>query len=246
VVAAALGDDDDDGGTAAAASMAPQTPQPSPLLDRAAALAVTVAGPGALAVAAAAVAAGTLAPATALFALALAAAAITIVRAALEARMLAASGGSSAQAQNLLAAIRGRRAVYAKDFTGAPVTRAQLETMLEAARWAPTHKRTEPWRFVVLAGEAKSEFESLTQRLVAERAPEDKREAVLAKLARKAGADWKLVSCYIAICVKRSPDKLPEWEEVAATACAAQNMWLAAGAAGVAGYWSSWQEAGAF
>lgn len=32
---------------------------------------------------------------------------------------------------------------------------------------------------------------------------------------------------------------VPQWEEVAATACAVQNLWLAASAAGIGGYWSS-------
>jgi nitroreductase len=31
--------------------------------------------------------------------------------------------------------------------------------MLEAARWAPTHKLTEPWHFVVLEGSSKEAFE---------------------------------------------------------------------------------------
>lgn len=39
-------------------------------------------------------------------------------------------------------------------------------------------------------------------------------------------------------------DSVPLWEEHAAVACAVQNMWLAATAAGVSGYWTSWQEAG--
>jgi nitroreductase len=50
----------------------------------------------------------------------------------------------------------------------------------------------------------------------------------------------------IAICMRRRavPSKLmPEWEELAAVACAVQNMHLAACALGVAGYWSSWHAA---
>jgi len=49
------------------------------------------------------------------------------------------------------------------------------------------------------------------------------------------------VHCYIAICMQRHHE-VPEWEEVAAVACAAQNMQLVATALGVAGYWSSWCE----
>lgn len=39
------------------------------------------------------------------------------------------------------------------------ITREKLELMLEAARWAPTHKLTEPWHFVVIGGEHKAAFE---------------------------------------------------------------------------------------
>jgi PPOX class probable F420-dependent enzyme len=43
---------------------------------------------------------------------------------------------------------RGRRSVRA--FEDRPVPRAALETMLEAARWAPSPHGRQPWRFVVL------------------------------------------------------------------------------------------------
>jgi coenzyme F420-0:L-glutamate ligase/coenzyme F420-1:gamma-L-glutamate ligase len=43
---------------------------------------------------------------------------------------------------------RGRRSVRA--FQDRPVPRAALETMLEAARWAPSPHGRQPWRFVVL------------------------------------------------------------------------------------------------
>ena len=39
------------------------------------------------------------------------------------------------------------------------ITQEQIELMLEAARWAPTHKRTEPWHFVHLSGKSKTQFE---------------------------------------------------------------------------------------
>ena len=34
--------------------------------------------------------------------------------------------------------------------------------MLEAANWAPTHGRTEPWRFVVLGRQAQEEMIDVT------------------------------------------------------------------------------------
>ena len=50
--------------------------------------------------------------------------------------------------------IKSRRSVMPKDFNGESVTRAEVEQLLEAANWAPTHGRTEPWRYVVIQGGA--------------------------------------------------------------------------------------------
>jgi hypothetical protein len=44
------------------------------------------------------------------------------------------------------------------------ITREKLETILDAARWAPTHKLTEPWHFVVIGGSQKDVFEVGLQR----------------------------------------------------------------------------------
>ena len=46
------------------------------------------------------------------------------------------------------------------------------------------------------------------------------------------------VSHIVAICMSRD-EVLPEWEEIAATAMAVQNMWLTCTAAQVGCYWSS-------
>ena len=51
-------------------------------------------------------------------------------------------------------AIRGRRSVGA--FGDRPVPRATVAELIEAASWAPTHHLTQPWRFAVLAGDARA------------------------------------------------------------------------------------------
>ena len=38
--------------------------------------------------------------------------------------------------------------------------------MLEAANWAPTHGKTEPWRFVVLGRQAQEEMIDLTLKVI--------------------------------------------------------------------------------
>ena len=61
-------------------------------------------------------------------------------------------------AQALMDVIKRRRSIFPKDYDGTATPRAHIELMLEAANWAPTHGKTEPWRFTVLEGPAKEMF----------------------------------------------------------------------------------------
>ncbi len=45
----------------------------------------------------------------------------------------------------LLNIIKARRTITPKDFNGNEVTKEEIKDILEAANWAPTHKKTEPW-----------------------------------------------------------------------------------------------------
>ncbi|MDD3041398.1 MAG: nitroreductase family protein [Methanosarcinaceae archaeon] len=44
--------------------------------------------------------------------------------------------------------ILSRRSV--REFTGTPVSREKIETILEAGRWAPSGLNNQPWRFIVI------------------------------------------------------------------------------------------------
>ena len=50
--------------------------------------------------------------------------------------------------QDLLRTIKNRR--NTKSFTEEDVKKSDIELILESAIWAPNHRNTEPWRFVVL------------------------------------------------------------------------------------------------
>ena len=55
--------------------------------------------------------------------------------------------------QALLDAIRSRRSFALNQLSPEPIDLAAIPLMLEAARWAPNHGLTEPWRFAVFAGD---------------------------------------------------------------------------------------------
>jgi nitroreductase len=131
--------------------------------------------------------------------------------------------------------IQGRRSVYPNQYNGKPVEKEVVERLLQAANHAPTHKKTEPWRFKVLQGKSQQELGEFLQKkyLETNQNPKNFRAKKLLENPAKAGA-------IIAICMQRDPEeRLPEWEEIAATSMAVQNMWLCATEIGLGAYWSS-------
>lgn len=131
--------------------------------------------------------------------------------------------------------IRGRRAIFPKSYTTQEIELEKIHDVLESARWAPTHKRMEPWRFVVFRGDGRQKLSDFM-------AEDYKNTAITFSEARQKqiSANPLLANVVIAVIVHINPDSgLPEWEEYAATACAVQNMWLTASSLGIGAYWST-------
>lgn len=131
--------------------------------------------------------------------------------------------------------IKNRRSVFPAQYNGKAIAKADIKKILEAANWAPSHKKTEPWRFKVLQGKAKEKlglFLSLKY-MESIAKPKEMKVKKLIENPKKAGA-------IIAICMQRDPNEcVPEWEEIAATAMAVQNIWLCCTEMGIGSYWSS-------
>lgn len=140
------------------------------------------------------------------------------------------------QIQVVNQAIRARRSIYIPMFSGEAADDQVIEQMLENANWAPTHKLTEPWRFIVFKGSGIARLAAFQSSLYKEisEARGDFDSGQFDKLASKP----LKCSHIIAIGMKRH-EIVPETEEVCATAAAVQNMWLTASAYGVGCYWST-------
>lgn len=133
--------------------------------------------------------------------------------------------------------IRKRRSIFPASYTDQPIEKEVIEQILENANWAPNHRHTAPWRFKVFQGDALQDLSDYLSNWYRENTPAEKfSEKKLEKTKNKPLRS----GCVIAICMQRDPDKsLPEWEEIAAVACAVQNMWLSCTAYGIGSYWSS-------
>jgi len=140
---------------------------------------------------------------------------------------------------NIQTLIRRRRAIYPKNYTpGEPVERATVALLLEAANWAPTHRLTEPWRFQVFHSEESRK--QLGDYLVAFYEKNTVEKEITAEKKIKMRENPLRSGAVIAICMQRDlENRVPEWEELAAVACAVQNMWLVATDLNLGCYWSS-------
>lgn len=136
---------------------------------------------------------------------------------------------------DVLKAIHYRRTVNQNSFTDQDITKEDILTILEAANAAPTHKRTQPWRFVVFQHDGLNRLGNELGRIYKTVTPAEKyTELTEQNMAKKATSS----NVAIAIIVNYTGD-LPEWEELAATSCAVQNLWLAAHSLSIGGYWAS-------
>jgi nitroreductase len=134
--------------------------------------------------------------------------------------------------------IRHRRSIKPVDMDPArTVERPLLEELLENANWAPTHGLTEPWRFNIYQGAGRKELSEAMQRIYRETTPAAEfREDKLQKMSENPLRAQVVMVLWMN---RKGGAKIPELEEIEATACAVQNLHLSASAAGLAGYWSS-------
>ena len=147
--------------------------------------------------------------------------------------------GGNASPSDTVALIRHRRSIFPKQYTGEALPRDVISDMLEAARFAPSHKLTEAWRFVIFESEESraelGEFMAEQYRSAQEMAG---REVLQAKYDKKM-KNSAVSSHVLAVVVNTDSQQNPAWEEIASVSMAVQNMLLVATAHGAGAYWSS-------
>ena len=125
--------------------------------------------------------------------------------------------------------IRGRRTIGAF-LTEVPPREIVLEA-LELARWAPNHKKTEPWHVVWLGPEAVRAVIELNSKIIAATKGAAEADSKAKKWAQVPG--WLVITCDLA------SDAFRREEDYAACCCAIQNLQLALWSAGIGTKWST-------
>jgi nitroreductase len=133
--------------------------------------------------------------------------------------------------------IRTRRSIYPEQFSDRKVHKELIEVLLENARWAPTHKLTQPWRFKVFMEDGLKRFAEWHSETYKKITPPEKfKEMKYRKLRERPLKS----SAVIAIVMQRDEkESIPVEEEIAAVAAAVQNMHITCSAYGLAAYWGS-------
>lgn len=133
--------------------------------------------------------------------------------------------------------IRDRRSNKPADMNGRKIDNAIVHELLALADWAPTHAMTEPWRFFVYEGEAKTAFCRDHAELYKQNTDPEKFNAGKYEKMQQQG---DTVSHIIIAAMKRTiTNAIPAVEEVAAVSAAVQNLLLGASAMGLAALWST-------
>jgi nitroreductase len=133
--------------------------------------------------------------------------------------------------------IKNRRSVKPVKMNGKKIPDQQVRELLKLANWAPTHGRTEPWRFIVYSGNKVKEFcHQHAELYKTHTLPEKFEQANYDKQLHIGDLASHII---IAIMQKGNLPKVPALEEIAATAIAIQNILLGATAAGIASFWST-------
>ena len=136
--------------------------------------------------------------------------------------------GLMPNSMNILDAINARRSI--KSFTNRPVTRDEIERLLDAACQAPNHRMTEPWRYYVLGPESRRAYGEALGRRKAKRVDDaEAAEAVIVKVAETHEA----LPAMLAVAITLDDNPEIREEDYAAAFMGIQNLSLVADVMGL-------------
>lgn len=121
-----------------------------------------------------------------------------------------------------------RRSSSALTLGGPGPSSGEIETLIRLATRVPDHGKLSPWRFIVLAGEAKSAFADRLEALARSRGD----ERAVAKLGKLRAPP----TCIAVISIPRAAE-IREWEQVLSAGAVCTTLLYAATAMGYGANW---------
>jgi nitroreductase len=130
-------------------------------------------------------------------------------------------------------AIQTRRTI--KEFRSDPIPEETFWRVLDAVRWAPNHRLTEPWRLTIIGKESR---EGLADALAAQ-AASGQDLSVVAKAKTEARRKVTSSPVLLAVTCRLDGNPAQQAEDVAAVCAAMQNLQLAAWSEGIGSHWNT-------
>lgn len=138
---------------------------------------------------------------------------------------------------NTLETIQTRRSI--RKFRSDPIPEDVLDNIFNAAVWAPSHRNSQPWEFVIIGTETRARLLALYQTVMEPvlsnpDLPEPARKGIMNLKEDFGGAPFMT-----AIMSRPPQDHLEKMENLPTAAVAVQNMCLAAWEQGIGSVWLS-------
>lgn len=131
---------------------------------------------------------------------------------------------------DILDFIKSRRSIG--NLVAPAPNREQVEQAIEVALSAPDHKDLNPYRFIVLENQGLNNLGTALKNAAIAQGETD--EKTLAKAENMPLRAPMIIACVTDF---KPHDKVPHWEQIAASSCAVQNLLLALSAQGFATVW---------
>jgi nitroreductase len=130
-------------------------------------------------------------------------------------------------------AIQTRRTI--KEFRSDPIPEETFWRVLDAVRWAPNHRLTEPWRLTIIGNESREALADALAALAASGQDSSALEKAKAETRRKVMTSPVL----LAVTCRLAGNPAQQVEDLAAVCAAMQNLQLAAWSEGIGSHWNT-------
>ncbi|MGM9925447.1 MAG: nitroreductase [Bacillus sp. (in: firmicutes)] len=136
---------------------------------------------------------------------------------------------------DLTTIIKERRSV--KRFEDREISPGLVKELLDIAVWAPNHRLTEPWRFILIHGEGRVKLAETVREFRERKEPDpSKKKAEGEKVYNKLMSN----PMFLMVVMKEDPNLVTREEDFAATCCLIQNFSLLAWEQGIGMTWHSY------
>jgi nitroreductase len=137
---------------------------------------------------------------------------------------------SARESLETLTLLSQRRSTKIAEFTEPGPSDAQIDALIALAARTPDHGKLAPWRFVIIAGEARTRAGEALAETIEEVGDSSRQDFARAHFLRAP-------ACVMVVSTAQPHAKIPEWEQTLSSAGVCYAMLIAAHAMGFAGAW---------